>query len=158
MHRRPADVSIATDIASVFDIVLNIDQRLRKMGGSGMFSFDSNLTRIVCGNSANVSICNTQSMFVGEIRQIHNTKVATIGSKGHPDSSIVTVRWHWKDADGIGYEFLVEDVLYFPQLPINILSIISFACQLKDKDGIEITTLQTQSRLYWDKNKFSRTI
>ena len=121
-----------------------------------MFSFDSDSTTIVCDNSANVSICNTKSMYVGEMQQIHNTNVATIGGKGHPVSGIGTVKWHWKDDDGVGHEFLVEDVLYFPQSPINILSVTSFARQLKDKDGTGITTLQTQSRLFWDKNKFSR--
>ena len=35
---------------------------------------------------------------------------------------------------------------------------MSFAHQLIYKDGTRITTLQTQSRFFWDKNKFSRTI
>ena len=68
----------------MFAAVLNIDQRLKKMGGS---------TTIVCDNSANVSICNTHSIYVAEMRQIHNTNVATIGGKGYPASGISTVKW-----------------------------------------------------------------
>ena len=109
--RRLSDVSTTSDAASAFTTVLNIDQRSRKMGGSGMFSFDSDSTTIVCDNSANVSICNTKSMYVGEMQHIHNTNVATIGGKGHPASGIGTVKWCWKDDKGIAHEFLVEGVL-----------------------------------------------
>ena len=112
------------------------------------FSFDSDSNTIVCDNSANVSMCNTKSMYVGEMRQIHIMTVATIEGKSHPVSGIVTLKWHWKDDDDIRHEVRVVDVLYFPQSSINILSLTSVARQLKDKDCTGTTTLQTQSRFF----------
>ena len=151
LHCDQAGVSTGTDNPSVFTTVLNIDQRSKKVGGSGMISFDSDSTTIVCDNSANVSICNMKSMYVGEMRQTHNTSVATIGGKGHAASGIGTDKRHWKDNAGIGHDFFC---LYFPQSPINILGVTSFVRQQKRNDGTGITTLQTQSRSFWDKNKF----
>ena len=74
-----------------------------------MFSFDSDSSIIVCDNSVNVHICNNQSMFVGELRSVPNTKVATIGGKGHPASGIGTVKWSWTDEDGKSHEYKIED-------------------------------------------------
>ena len=52
----------------------------------------------------------------------------------------------------------IENVLYFPQSPVNILSITGLADQLKDKDGTGIHTKSNKYWFYWDKNKFQRTI
>ena len=60
LHHGLEDVIITTNVASVFTTVLNVDQRLKDMGGSGMFFFNSDLTTVVGDNSANVSRCNTQ--------------------------------------------------------------------------------------------------
>ena len=73
-------------------------------------------------------------MYGGNIRQKHNTNVATIGGKGHPPYSIGTFKECWSDDNGVGHEFLIKGVLYFQQSTINILSITNFARQLKDKD------------------------
>ena len=54
-----------------------------------MFSFDSDSFTIVCNNSANVSICNDQNMFVGNLLETSGHTVATIWWKG---SSPVRIR------------------------------------------------------------------
>ena len=69
-------------------------------------------------------------MFVGEIRPLQHMKVATIGGKGHKASGTGTVKWSWYDDDGILHEQFIQDVLYFPASPINILSVTEFAKQL----------------------------
>ena len=97
-------------------------------------------------------------MFVGEMRSSTNQGVATIGGKGHQPSGIGTVRWTWRDDIGKLHEFLIEDVLFFPQSPNNILSVTYLARQLKDLAGTGIDTKQLQSRFYWDLNKYSLTI
>ena len=117
----------------MFASVLNIDERTSKKGTGSYFSFDSDSSSIICDNSANVSICNDKTMFVGDISKVQSHSVATIGGKGHFASGVGTVRWRWKDDYGSTHEYLVENVLYFPQLPINILSITSFADRLDDK-------------------------
>ena len=97
-------------------------------------------------------------MFVGELRSVPNTKVATIGGKGHPASGIGTVKWSWTDEDGNFHEYEIEDCLYFPQSPINILSVTAFAKQLGDEEGTVIDTKQRYSRFYWNFGKHYRVI
>ena len=103
---------------------------------------------MVCDNIANVHICNKQNMFVGEIRKCTNNGVATIGGKGHQPSGIGTVRWIWRDDSGKSHEYLVKDELFFPQSPINILSVTCFARQLNDLTGTGIDTKQLTSCFY----------
>ena len=138
---------------AVFTTVLNVDERARRVRENGMFSFDTDSSTIVCDNSANVHICNSKSMFVGELRPVPNTKVATIGGKGHAASGIGTVKWAWTDEAGKSHEYLIENCLYFPQSPINILSVTAFAQQLNDEEGTGIDTKQRYSRFYWDFGK-----
>ena len=97
-------------------------------------------------------------MFVGTIEPCSNHRVATIGGKGHSASGLGTVRWTWHDDYGKTHEYLVEGVLYFPQSPINILSVTSFARQLNDKEGTGIDTKMAYSRFYWDKGRYQRII
>ena len=54
--------------------------------------------------------------------------------------------------------YLVENILYFPESPINILSVIESAKQLNDTEGMRIDTKQLRSQFYWDDNKFTLTI
>ena len=60
--------------------------------------------------------------------------------------------------EGNDHEYLIKNVLYFPQSPINILSITDFAKQLDDEEGTGIDTKQLISWFYWDRNKYSFTI
>ena len=135
--------------------VLNIDDRVR---GKESVHFDTDSKSAVCDNSANVHVCNQKSMYVGELRPIESHKVATIGGKGHSPAGIGTVKWSWNDDCGHKHEYLVENVLFFPQSPINILSVTEFAKQLNDKEGTGIDTKQLRSRFYWDQNKYFLTI
>ena len=97
-------------------------------------------------------------MFVGDLSEELSHTVATIGGKRHMPSGVGTVKWRWNDDNGTYHEYLVENVLYFPQSPINVLSVTKFACQLKDTEGTGIDTKQLCSRFYWDNNKYSITI
>ena len=144
-----------TSSLSVFTSVLNVDERCRSRD---MLQHDTDLSTMVCDNSANVHICNQRNMFVGDIRTVSNQQVATIGGKGHQPSGIGTVKWIWRDNFGKSHEYLVDDVLFFPQSPINILSVTCFARQLDDLTGTGIDTKQLRYRFYWDSNKFSLTI
>ena len=140
-----------------FTTVFNVDERVARRNNETL-SHDSDSTTMVCDNSANVHICNNRSMFVGELQHVTNHKVATIGGRGHPASGIGTVRWIWTDDFGVKHTNLIHDVLYFPQSPINILSVTSFAKQLKDSEGTGIDTKMAYSRFYWDFGKYQRII
>ena len=110
---------------------------------------------MVCDNSANVHICNKQNMFVGEIRKCTNQGGDAIVCKGHQPSGIGTVRWIWRDNSGKSHEYFVEDALFFPQSPINILRVTCFARKLNDLKGTGIDTKQLESCFYWDSSKYS---
>jgi hypothetical protein len=82
--------------------------------------------------------------------------VATIGGKNSRPSGIGTVKWSWLDDAGQTHKYELQDVYYFPQSPVNILSVTEFAKFLNDGEGTGIDTKAHYSRLYWDNNKFSR--
>ena len=128
-----------------FTAVLNIDERVR---GKESVYFDTDSKSVVCDNSVNVHVCNQQSMYVGKLRVSDSHKVATIRGKGHSSEGIGTVEWSQTDDCGHKHEYLVENVLYFPQSSVNILSVIEIAKQLNDKEGKGIDTKQLRSRFY----------
>ena len=113
---------------------------------------------MVCGNSVNVRICNRGNIFVDEILKVSNQHVATIGGKGLQSSGIRTVKQILRDDSRKSHKYLVEDVLFFPQSLINIMSITYVARQLNDLTGTGIYTKQLQYHFYRESNKFSLTI
>ena len=117
--------------------VRNIDERC---GDRSMVTFDSDSQSIICDNSANVYICNSKSNYIGEMLPVRAHKVATIGGRGHTPAGTGTVSWTLMDDKGKSHTYLVENVLYFPQSPINILSVTEFAKQLYDEEGTGIDT------------------
>ncbi len=89
---------------------------------------------------------------------LHSHAVATIGDSTNQASGIGTVKWSWKDDPGLLHTHLIWNALYFPNSPINILSITEFANQLNDDNGMGIITVQHKSTFFWDKKRFQRTI
>ncbi len=140
---------------AAFSTVLNIDDMTAQRS---TFSFDSDATSVICDNSANVHVCNDRNMFVGDIQPLQSHAVATIGGNTNVASGIGNVKWRWKDDTGHEHSYLIHNVLFFPESPINILSITEFANQLNDDSGTGITTYRRESVFFWDNRKFSRTI
>ena len=97
-------------------------------------------------------------MFIGEIRKADKHYVATIGGQKNAATGMGTVCWTWKDDNGKKHTYDIEDALYFPSSPVNILSVTSFAAQLNDDDGTGIDTKRSRSTFYWDNNQHQRTI
>jgi hypothetical protein len=83
--------------------------------------------------------------------------VATIGGRNNHPSGIGDVTWSWEDDNGKTHCYELKDVYYFPQSPVNILSVTTFATKhLNDEEGTGIDTKASYSRLYWDhNNKYS---
>ncbi len=97
-------------------------------------------------------------MFVGEIRPLHSHVETTIDGNNNPALGIGTVHWRWKDDSGKGHAYLIQILLYFPDSPINILSITEFTNQMNDDNRSEIMTFRKESTFFWDHNKYARTI
>ena len=92
------------------------------------------------------------------MRRTDQHHIETIVGSKNSASGMGTVRWRLKDDLGKIHTLDIENVLYFPQQPDNILSITGLADQLKDNDGTGIDTKRNKFWLYWDKNKFQQTI
>ena len=142
-------------LLSVFTSVINVDERCQSRD---RLNYETYYSTMVCENNVNVHICNRRNMFVGEIRKLSNQQVATIGGRGHQHSGIATVKLIWCDNSGKSHKYLVEDVLLFPQYPINILSVTYFARQLNDLTVTGLNTQQLKYRFYWELNKLLLTI
>ena len=84
--------------------------------------------------------------------------VATIGGKLNRLAGISTVKWKWKDDNGVMHKELLEQVLYFPQSTITIMSVTEFARQLDDEEGTSIDMKMKYSRFYCKNNKYSQEI
>ena len=138
-----------------FTSAYNVDDIAKRSSSNCMFDTDASF--VVCDNSANTHICNDKSMYA-EFKETSRGMVATIGGKLNSPAGIGTVKWKWKDDAGLVHEILLEKVLYFPNSPINIMSITELARQLDDEEGTGIDTKMKYSRFYWDNNKYSRKI
>ncbi len=138
-----------------FTSVYNVDDKVKNSSKNSIF--DTDATFVVCDNSANTHICNDKSMFI-TFKETTSGMVATIGGKMNKPAGIGTVEWKWKDDEGIIHTERLEDVLYFPSSPINIMSVTAFAEQLEDEEGTGIDTKMKYSRFYWKGNKYSRKI
>ena len=84
--------------------------------------------------------------------------VATIGGKLNQPSGIGTVKWKWKDGGGAVHTEQLENTLYFPKSPINIMSVTELAKQFNYEEGTVIDTKMNHSLFYWNNNQFSRKI
>ena len=122
---------------------------------TGTVHFDSDSKYIVLDNSANCHICKDKSMFVTEIKPLaatSNLQVQTAGGNYAPQG-IGSVRWKWRDDDGKLHNELIEEGLYFPESPVNILGITKWAKQRQDTEGIYITTKANYSIFVWNFEK-----
>ena len=116
--------------------VLNIDKRLQDHSTT----FETNSSTIICDNSANVHICSSKSMLIVSMCRNDQHYVSTIGGSNNSVSGMGTFRWRWKDDLGKIYTLDIENLLYFPQSPVNIFIITGLADQLKYNDGMGIDT------------------
>ena len=119
---------------------------------------DANSLSVICDNSTNMNIYNNKSCFIGNIEMDASLQVATIGSKQHVSAVIGTVRWKCKDDDGVFHTFEIQDVPYFPDFPVNILSVTESADKLDGDQKTGIDTKRNHAVLYWKRNPHRGTI
>lgn len=120
-------------------------------GCSSFASFDSDTSTVIIDNAANCHICNDLSMFVSPIASFQaddNMKVSTAGGTYAP-LGFGTVKWSWKDDSFYTHEFLIDEVLYFPESPVNILGVSKFGRQQNEPYNTGIDSNAVQSTFYW---------
>ena len=129
-------------------------------GMTNSVSFDTDSHTVIVDNAANCHICNDKSMFIGKINQFPSTSsysVDTVGGGSQP-KGFGTVSWTITDDDGQCHEEKIEEVLYFPESPVNILGVTKLAKQRNDDEGIHVLTKANYSVFTWNGGKSSKTI
>eukprot|EP00957_Ditylum_brightwellii_P193189 14710250-Ditylum_brightwellii.AAC.1 len=64
-----------------------------------------------------------------------STGVAMIGSTDHWPEGIDMVQIEWKDDNGLSHKYSLNKSLYFPESPVNIVSVTLLVEQLNDNKG-----------------------
>ncbi len=84
--------------------------------------------------------------------------VATIGGVNYYPVGIGTVPVQIPDGTGATSLVVLNDVLYFPNSPVKIISVVHLGDDLNDSDGTWISTKRYNSVLKWDCEKFTKEI
>ena len=125
-------------------------------------SFDSDSQSCVCDNSANTHIWNNLKDFIPsslvQLTASTSSSVVTIGGSNFHPTSIGNIKITWNDDNGVPYQTVLKNVLYFPDSPVNVLSVTAFASQLNDDNGTWIKTARHQSVFSWDHEKYTKTL
>jgi hypothetical protein len=123
-------------------------------------SFDTDSHTVVVDNAANCHICNDKRMFIGKINEFSvesSYSVDTVGGGSKP-KGIGTVLWMITDDAGKRHEERIDEVLYFPDSPVNILGVTKLAKQRGDDEGIHVLTKANYSVFTWNNGRSSKTI
>ena len=140
-----------TTVAHVFESAEDLESTLQSV------SFDTDGVPCVVDNSANTHIWN-DIRHMTNYKSIGNYNVATIGGENHVANGIGDVTLSWTDDGGKIHHNLLQNVLHFPDSPVNILSVTAFANQLDDDYGTSIKTMRKESVFEWSFGKFHRRI
>ena len=144
-NKRHTFLTIRTAFQSA-DLVLQFWDRL---------SFDNATSTCVLDNAANVHIVNDLTYFLNGIKKCSEKCIATIGGEDSAPSGIGSVIISLEDNDGNLSEIKLENALYFPQYPVNIISIACLADIYNDDEGTFIKTSRFSSQFH---SKYIKTI
>ena len=123
----------------------------------GRVSFDSDLIQFVLDNCANVHIINDKELFesLGETTM---SGVATIGGSPLAPQGEGPCTIFVKDDYGNTVPLKLARALYFPESPVNIISIAKLADSYEDDEGTFVKTSRYHSEFRWDFAKHKKTI
>ena len=93
-----------------------------------------------------------------KIEPIISNGVATIGGKDLIPKWIFRVIWSWTDYEGKLHTNKLKNVLYFPQSPVNILSVTSLSESMKYYEVTWVLTKIKYSIFTWNFGKYKETI
>ena len=93
------------------------------MESSEKFGFGYDGSSVIFDNSDNAHMCSEEDM----IEPIISNGVANIGGKGLFPKGIGTVIWSWNNNEVQLHTKTLNNVLYFPDSPVYILSTTTLA-------------------------------
>ena len=124
--------------------------------------FDTDASTVLLDNCSNAHICNNKSHFIRFSDSVDFKNIATIGGKAKPAGK-GNVSWSWADDDGAVHAYIIKDVYYYPDSPVNVLSTAKFGRQL-EKDGLcfpdqtNILSGTYYSVFTWENGKYKKNI
>ena len=123
--------------------------------------FDTDSVFFVCDNSTTGHICNDIRKFVPGTLHQTNKSLTTANGTG-PCLQEGTVRLHLNDDDGMKHIFILDNCLYHPNSPVNLLSTRRLAEKFIDENGNPDEQTRIESRysthvLTWSFGNFKRT-
>ena len=120
-------------------------------------SFDNDAIRFVLDNCANVHIVNDPEIFES-IKPPTTPGVATIGGDPLTPTGQRTCHMYIKNDRGDKIPVRLLNALYFPQSPVNIISIAQFSDMYEDTYETTISTARYHSDFQWDFGKHRKTV
>jgi len=120
--------------------------------------FGDDFVTAVVDNSATGHIFNDATFFTTPIEPTLNTAVATIGKTTLVPSGKGDVEISFKDDHGKCHKISLQSAYYFPDSPVNIISVTALAHQLGDHNGTYVKTCMQHSIFTWDHDKHHCTL
>ncbi len=157
----PHSISFGTTFTQLHGFTTLAYSTLTQAHANTMSSFDTDSSFWVCDNSATGHICNVKALFHGKlVPSIYIVGAAT----GSLEPSLMgTVLLKVTDDNGKKHTFMLTQVTYMPNSPVNILSTQVLSKQFTDKDGgfdkhgTGINLCYDNHTLIWDHGKYSKT-
>ena len=123
--------------------------------------FDLQSIFFVLDTGSSDHLCRTKSLFHGSIKPLKGVKLQGVGgqieAKGYG-----TIKFDLNDDEGVRHTFMVHNVLYVPDAPMNLLSPQKWIAGMTDAErlarGAMTITMDDVSILLWDKRRFMKTI
>jgi hypothetical protein len=119
------------------------------------FSYED-ITTIVVDNSATGHIINDSKYFVEDLEPAPHMHVATIGKDTHRPLGKATAKISFKDDNGVSHTIELQNAYFFPDSPVNVMSVTALADQFDDDEGTWIQTCCHKSVFQWDHEKYQR--
>ncbi len=116
--------------------------------------FSTDTRKAVVDNSANTHIWSHREDFItGSLHYFKDSDsvgVLTIGNKESRPVGVGIVPIHITDDHGTKHKILLQKALYFPDSPVNIISVTALADLYNDDEGTWVKTKRHSSILTWD--------
>ena len=121
-------------ITSAEGLTLLNEKRVNKKENDDFF-FTQRVIELAMDNCATFHVCKDKFLFIGEIRQCPNIRVKGVSGIATA-SGIGTTRFTITSKTGENKEITLENVIYLPESPKNLISISIWSRDRGDDCGI----------------------
>ena len=118
--------------------------------------FDCDSVRWIIDTGSSENVCNNKSLFVGNIKKCTHISIQGVGGALQA-AGYGTVKFRVTDDQGQLHDMVVNNVLYVPSAPANLLSPQSWSKKGKKLEAFELTS-GDMTYLVWGSGKFKKSI